>query len=113
MSAVLSRPYIEFESVLRESEETRVAVLQKLIKALRTFDFEADDDALFCSLFRQAQTVLEMDDENLANQCKVTRTTVNRWVRGITAPHAVMQEAAFRTMARLAEAKVKYHSVPA
>lgn len=108
MSAVLNR-IEEFESALPESEARRAAVLRMLISALRSFSANAADDSKFCSLLKHSQSVIELDDDELGDILKVSRTTVGRWSRGVTAPHAIMQESVFKTIARFAESKLKHH----
>src|SRR6266436_9939850 len=109
MSAVLER-VAEFQSALSEAEPRRVEVLRKLIKALRGFVADPQDDRVFSALLTQSQSVLELEDDELGDILKVSRTTVGRWARGVTAPHAVMQDSVFSSIAKIAESRLKQHT---
>jgi hypothetical protein len=107
MAAVLDRVR-DLESAVPDFEEHRARVLQKLIDAVRSFAGNTDDDSAFCSLIKHAQSVLEIEDDELGSMLKVSRTTIGRWARGVTAPHALMQESVLRSIARIAESKLRH-----
>lgn len=50
------------------------------------------DDAQFRAVFAEAQGVLEMSDQEIADQLSVSRPTVNRWKNGKNLPHPAMRK---------------------
>jgi len=109
LSVVNSRPNGLPEAVLSEHERLRVLTLRHLLEALKGFPFEAER-AEFSRLFDRAQSVLEVDDTELARALKVSRPTIGRWARGDSAPHPIGRRPVLMTLAELAEAKLKQHT---
>jgi transcriptional regulator with XRE-family HTH domain len=100
-------------SALIEHERTRVQTLQQLLEALSAFEAGSDDDEEFAALFRDAQTILELDDYELGNIFNVSRPTISRWARGETAPHSVGRKSVFEVLAEHVETRLKRHSASA
>lgn len=109
LSVGSSRPNRLPEDVLSEHERLRVITLQQLVMALRAFPFEAER-AEFSRLFDCAQSVLEVDDIELARTLRVSRPTIGRWARGDSAPHPIGRGPVLMSLAELAEAKLKHHT---
>ena len=107
MAAVLER-VAEFESEFANLKAKRDAedahVLRKLLDLLRGF---AGDDQAFHSLLKNSQQALGIEDDDLSHHLKVNRSTISRWTRGVTAPHAVMQESSVKIIARLVESRLR------
>lgn len=103
-----SRPNRLPENMLSEHERLRVVTLQRLAEALRNFPVEAER-AEFSRLFDRAQSVLEVDDTELARTLRVSRPTIGRWARGDSAPHPIGRGSVLLSLAEFAEAKLKHH----
>ncbi len=107
MAAVLER-VAEFESELAELKAKRdsedAQVLRKLLELLRGF---SGNDEAFRSLLRNSQEALRITDDDLSQHLRVNRSTISRWTRGVTAPHAVMQESSLKIIARLVEGRLR------
>jgi transcriptional regulator with XRE-family HTH domain len=97
------------EDVFTNHERLRVTTLQHIAAALRNFPQDADRSQ-FSHLFDQAQVVLELDDTELARILRVSRPTVGRWARGVSAPHPIGRTPVLITLAEIADAKLKYHA---
>lgn len=97
------------EDMLSKHEQLRVMTLERLVEALRDFPFEADR-AEFSRLFDRAQSVLEVDDTELARTLRVSRPTIGRWARGDSAPHPIGRGAVLLSLAEFAEAKLKHYT---
>ncbi|MDE2403409.1 MAG: hypothetical protein KGM17_01675 [Sphingomonadales bacterium] len=83
----LEESAIELESRRREMYR---ALAAKLCSA------SADPESVdFGAVFRLSQKVLERTDLDMSRMFKVSRPTISRWTRGITAPHPVMRRAMF------------------
>ena len=74
------------------------ALIEELVPAVAN-----PDKADFARIFRHAQSVLGKSDLQLSNLFKVSRPTIGRWSRGVTAPHPLLQKAVYETL--LAETK--------
>lgn len=61
----------------------------ELLESLRSFDFANDDQ--FRDALLESMEVLRLDEQALASEFRVSRTTVNRWVNGNSTPHPAMR----------------------
>jgi hypothetical protein len=59
--------------------------------------------AEFGRIVRHSQKLLGKDDMEMSLIFKVSRPTIGRWVRGVTAPHPMLRRAVFDSL--LVEAK--------
>lgn len=91
-----------FDRDVDEFERQRQAILAKLIEELGTAILDPEA-AEFSRIFRHAQKVLGKSDLDMSMLFKVSRPTIGRWVRGVTAPHPMLRKAAYDSL--LVEAK--------
>jgi len=73
------------------------AAIRERAESLRKFQAEARSaeirtDSEFQRIFREAQAVLEMSDQEIADALSVSRPTVNRWVNGKNLPYYAMRK---------------------
>jgi hypothetical protein len=61
----------------------------------------------FAQLFGYAQKILRLDDLKLSTLLKVSRPTIGRWVRGVSAPHPLARKAIFAALAKEARDQVR------
>lgn len=81
-------------------EDYRVELLNELQTQLAEYPAGSEDDALFQSLFTNAQNLLELDDAELGKMFQVSRPTINRWVAGRTAPHPLARRAVMNALSK-------------
>ena len=67
----------------------------------------------FAELFREAQSILEVTDDDLAEYIRVSRPTIGRWASGETAPHPIGMPGIFKAMADLGKRKLKTYGATA
>lgn len=103
-----SRPGEQLERALPRHERCRVLTLQRLVQALQSFPAEAERQE-FSRLFFHAQSVLEIDDTELASALRVSIPTIGRWASGQSAPHPFGRGPVLLFLADLAESKLKRH----
>lgn len=65
------------------------------------------DDAQFRAVLVDAQTVLEMSDQQIADQLSVSRPTVNRWKNGKNLPHPAMRKHILNWIVEQAASRIK------
>jgi hypothetical protein len=97
------------ETQIEEQDQVRVQSLERLISLLgdvQQLDLEREDFSRFFSL---AVRVLELDQETVAREFKISRPTVSRWESGISAPHPLGRKPVFQLFGRLAKAKLRQH----
>jgi hypothetical protein len=92
-----------FDREVEAFQSSRTAVFTALIEELVPA-VANPDNADFARVFRHAQSVLGKSDLQLSHLFKVSRPTVGRWSRGVTAPHPLLQKAVYETL--LAETKL-------
>jgi hypothetical protein len=63
------------------------------------------------SLLKLTQQMLCVDDLEMSRILKVSRPTIGRWIRGISAPHPLARKAIFAVLAGKSRAKLKALSV--
>lgn len=69
------------------------AVLEALVAARH--DVTSAD---FANLLNTAQSALGLTELEMSHLFKVSRPTVNRWTRGVTAPHPLLRKAVFDSL---------------
>jgi transcriptional regulator with XRE-family HTH domain len=91
--------------------ESREQALSELIAELRKYPVKSDrlDRTWFSWLIRQAQDVLEAEDDELADRLGISRPAIGRWKRGETAPHPIGRPGVLRVLESLADEKLKFH----
>ena len=95
------------EEEFSELERHRVEALELLIRNLKSAS--SRDDQAFARLFEKAMQILELEDLELARRLQVSRPTIGRWTRGESAPHPLGRGPVFRTLAKIAEVKLRHH----
>ena len=65
------------------------------------------DDAEFQALLSGAQELLELSDQELADSLRVSRPTVNRWMRGKNLPHNALRNPIFTWVNQQATERLK------
>jgi len=107
MAAALALCVDAFDDIVRENSP-RATVLERLIDELESFPADDDREA-FVHIFRDAKSILELTDLELAKDLKVARPTIGRWERGEAVPHRLARRPIFMALARKARAKLKAH----
>lgn len=82
-------------------EDYRVELFNELQAQLAAYPAGSENDALFQSLFTDAQNLLELNDAELAKMFQVSRPTINRWVSGRTAPHPLARRAVLDALSKV------------
>jgi transcriptional regulator with XRE-family HTH domain len=88
-----------------EFARQRIEVLRRLHSELGAIDFK--DDAEFQRIFREAQALLEMSDQEIADALSVSRPSVNRWTNGRNLPYPAMRKHILGWIAGQLDAKIK------
>jgi hypothetical protein len=91
-----------FDRAVENFARQRQHVLATLIEELGAAAIDPEK-ADFSRILNHAQKLLRKTDLDMSVLFKVSRPTVNRWTRGITAPHPMLRKAVFDTL--LVEAK--------
>jgi transcriptional regulator with XRE-family HTH domain len=87
------------------SSNQRIEALSELRSVIETLDLRNDEE--FRVVFRDAQTLLELSDQELADTLSMSRPTVNRWRNGRNLPHFAMRKHILRWIGEQLTAKVK------
>jgi hypothetical protein len=69
---------------------TRLDSLREFKKAVLSADPESS--TAFRSMLNQAQALLEMNDQEIGDSLRVSRPTVNRWMRGKSLPQRALRK---------------------
>lgn len=79
-----------------------------MLEMLRDHLEKADltDDAVYADTVRKVMEVLDLSVSNVACALHVSKPTVSRWARGVTAPHEMMREPIRRFALRTIETRV-------
>ena len=85
------------EQAVVELEARRYKILSALMHELMAANADPEN-ANFARAFRLAQTALEMSPLEMSLLFKVSRPTVGRWARGVTAPHPLLRKAIYDTL---------------
>lgn len=88
----------EVEHFDRDRYKVFTSLVEELIAAASN-----PDEADFGRVFHHAQSVLGKKDTELSKLFKVSRPTIGRWARSVTAPHPFLRKAVYEAL--LAEAK--------
>ena len=83
-----------FDREIEDLDRKRQAVFEGLIRELGQAA-ASPADADFAVVVSHAQRVLGMTDIQMSMLFKVSRPTINRWSRGVTAPHPMLRKAVF------------------
>lgn len=92
----------KFDEAVEEFDRRRQEMCAALIEELMAAGASAET-ADFGRVFRHAQRVLGKTDLQMSLLFKISRPTVGRWARGVTAPHPLLRSAVFDAL--LLEAK--------
>lgn len=65
------------------------------------------DKDVFCRVFDRTQRQLRLDDNELAKILQVSRPTVGRWARGVTAPHPIGRRPVLEYLAKRVESSIR------
>jgi hypothetical protein len=86
-----------FDRAVQDFDRQRHAVFEGLARELQ--QASADPAAAeFGKVLSHAQKVLGKSDLQISQLFKVSRPTVNRWTRGVTAPHPMLRKAIFDSL---------------
>lgn len=97
-----------FDRAVDDFDRQRQEVLATLIEELGDAVLDPEG-AEFGRIMRHAQKLLNKTDVEMSLLFKVSRPTIGRWTRNVTAPHPLLRRAAFDTL--LVEAKRALRSV--
>lgn len=86
-----------FDRDVLDFDRQRHTVLEGLVRELQQAS-AAPSDAEFGKVFEHARRVLGKTELQMSQLFKVSRPTVNRWIRGVTAPHPMLRKAIFDAM---------------
>jgi hypothetical protein len=92
----------KFDREVDDFERRRHEMLATLIEELGTAALEPET-ADFGRMIRHAQKLLLKSDLQMSQLFKVSRPTIGRWKRDVTAPHPMLRRAAYDSL--LLEAK--------
>jgi transcriptional regulator with XRE-family HTH domain len=74
----------------------------------RSVDVRNDSD--FQDILRDARSVLEMSESQIADALSISRPTFNRWINGRSFPHIAMRTPAITWMLDQLNRKIKHRS---
>jgi len=86
-------------------DSTRLDSLQEFKKTVLSADL--DSSTAFQSLLNRAQALLEMNDQEIGDALRVSRPTVNRWMRGKSLPHRALRKPIAEWVLRQLTLKIK------
>ncbi len=87
---------------------SRVEELQDLQDRARSVDVRNDSD--FQDILRDARSVLEMSESQIADALSISRPTFNRWINGRSLPHIAMRAPAITWIQGQLNSKIKHRS---
>lgn len=76
----------------------------------RAQSIDVRDDAEFQSILRDARSVLEVSEAQIADALSISRPTFNRWVNGRSLPHVAMRGPAISWILEQLKIKIKLRS---
>jgi hypothetical protein len=82
-----------FEAFQTTRAAAFTALIEELVPAIAD-PAKAD----FARALGHAKVVLGKDELHFSRLFKVSRPTVNRWLRGVTSPHPLLQKAVYETL---------------
>jgi len=68
---------------------------------------KSDSEVDFPGLIKVSQQLLLLDDLEMSRLLMVSRPTIGRWMRGISAPHPLGRSAIFDVLVKKARARAK------
>jgi DNA-binding XRE family transcriptional regulator len=83
-----------------------VPALEELIAKLEAAA-ASEAELEFGGLVKAAQQLLELDDTDMARTLNVSRPTIGRWIRGVSAPHPLTRSAICGALVKKARSKIK------
>ena len=92
---------------LLKNQVAREESLTKLRDQLRLARQTGVARQQFTELFAAALQVLELETDQVARLFKISRPTVSRWTRGISAPHPLGQGPVFQVLEQKASEKLR------
>lgn len=103
------RIVLDYSHFLQLMESVREQTIKAIGELVSTLEAAAASDAElnFAGLVKASQQLLQLDDTELARVLNVSRPTVGRWTRGVSAPHQLTRKAIFDALVRTARAKLK------
>lgn len=87
---------------------SRVEELNELQDRARRIDVRNDAD--FQAVLRDARSVLEMSESQIADALSISRPTFNRWINGRSLPHIAMRTPAVTWILDQLNSKIKHRS---
>ena len=90
-----------YEAGLRE----RAELLRRFQAEIRGLDLK--DDSAFQFVLREAQGLLELSDQEIADALSVSRPTVNRWIHGKNLPYHAMRKPILSWIGEQLTARIK------
>jgi hypothetical protein len=98
-----------FDEAVDQFDRQRQVMLADLIEELVRAGADPER-ADFGRVFKHSCRVLGKTDLQMSGLFKISRPTVGRWARGVTAPHPILRKAVFDTL--VVEAKRALKSRP-
>lgn len=86
--------------------EARHRQLSRLLDRLECYDPESSK-AEFGALLNECQAKLELEDSDFARLFRVSRPTVNRWVRAETAPHSIARRPVVASLVSITKRRLR------
>jgi predicted DNA-binding transcriptional regulator AlpA len=87
---------------------SRIDELNDLLVRARRIDVR--NDAEFRSVLRDAPSVLEMSESQIADALSISRPTFNRWINGRSLPHIAMRTPAITWLAEQLNSRIRHRS---
>ena len=87
---------------------SRTEELQDLQDRARSVDVRNDSD--FQNILRDARSVLEMSESQIADALSISRPTFNRWINGRSLPHFAMRAPAINWILGQLNSRIKHRS---
>ena len=95
-----------FDREVEDFDRKRLAIFETLIKELVKASADVDSSD-FGRVFSHAQSVLGISDLQMSLLFKVSRPTIGRWTRNVTAPHRFVRKAVYDTLLHEANNSLK------
>jgi hypothetical protein len=92
------------EKLMSQKETDPREVFIQAVKAVKAQTIGSDDKTVFRILVSSFMETAKFEPVDVARLCKVSVPTVNRWSRGVTAPHPLMRPSIADVMLRRLEA---------
>lgn len=91
--------------VMATATMSRVDELNELLDRARRIDIHTDSD--FQEIMRDARSVLEMSESQIADALSISRPTFNRWINGRSLPHVAMRTPAIAWLTDQLSGRIK------